>query len=182
MTEHVLETARLRLEPIRSDHAGALWIAIDRSLPELLPRFPWAPKTSPAEIAEFAQRCEVGWTEGTGWEWVILHDGAVAGVIGFHAYDPMRRSAAIGYWVRSDLAGRGFVSEAASAVVGFAFDHLGLNRIELEAATDNLASQRIAQKLGFQKEGTKRAGDLIDGKQIDTYLYGLLASDPRPGI
>ena len=182
MTGHALTTKQLRLEPVRADHASALWDAIEQSLPELLPRMPWAPETSPEEVAEFAQRCEAGWAEQTGWEWVILRYGAVAGVIGLHGYDRLRRSAAMGYWIRSDLAGRGLASEAARAVVDFAFEGLGLNRVELEAAIDNDASQRIAQKLGFQKEGTKRAGDLIDGRPIDTHLYALLASDPRPGI
>lgn len=71
------------------------------------------------------------------------------------------------------------MTEAASAVVSFAFDAAGLHRIGLEAAPGNKASIRVAEKLGFQREGLQReAGRAVSG-WLDLWLFGLLHGDPR---
>ena len=177
----LLQTERLRLEPARADHAGAIWNAIERSLPELKRWMSWASTTTPQRAAEFMQRAQAGWLDWTNWEWVIVFEGDAAGTIGLNRYDAMWRTCNLGYWIRSDLAGRGFATEAGRAVVHFAFDEVELNRVELVADTANVASQRVAEKLGFQFEGTKREGTFVDGRGVDVHLYGLVASDPRPG-
>jgi len=117
-----------------------------------------------------------------GWDWVIYLDDELAGSIGLNRYDAMWKTANLGYWVRSDLAGEGIATEAGAAVVDFAFDVVDLHRLELVAAVQNVASNRVAKKLGFIFEGIKREGLLVDGKGLDARSYGLLATDPRPGI
>ena len=161
------------------DHAGALWNAVERSLPELRVTMSWAASSTPASISEYAQRAAAGWESWTTWDWVIYLEDQVAGAAGLNRYDEMWASANLGYWIRSDLAGRGIATEAARAVVGFGFGQVGLNRMELVAAVDNAASQRVAEKLGFRYEGTKREGTIVDGRGIDVRMYGLLAADPR---
>lgn len=176
-----LETDRLRLEPTRNEHAGLLWNAIERSLPELTRWMSWAESTSPQGVAEFTHRSEAGWADGSNWEWVIFSGDETAGAIGLSRYDEMWRSCNLGYWVRTDLSGRGIATEAGRAVIPFAFAEIGLNRLELVADIDNVASRRVAEKLGFRLEGTKREGTFVDGRGVDVHLYGLIASDPRPG-
>jgi RimJ/RimL family protein N-acetyltransferase len=175
-----IETARLRLEPTRPEHADGLWHAVEASLPELKRYMSWAHDASPRSIAEFTAGAAERWTDGTEWDFAIHHDGAAAGTIGLNRYDELWRSANLGYWIRSDLAGQGLVTEAAGAVVTFGFEVVGLNRIELVADLDNHASWRIAEKLGMQREGIKRGGTVVGGESVDVYLYGLLATDPRP--
>ena len=174
-----IETRRLRLEPTRGEHAGALWNAIDRSLPELKRWMSWASSSTPQSSAEYVHRAEAGWAEGTNWDWTIFFGDEVAGTIGLNRYDELWRSCNLGYWIRTDLAGRGFATEAGRAVIDFAFDDVGLNRLELVADVDNVASLRIAEKLGFQFEGTKREGAFVDGRGTDVHMFGLIASDPR---
>ena len=180
MTDHVLITARLRLEPIRGEHAGAIWNAIERSLPELKKWMSWASSSSPATVSEFAQRAEAGWQDWSNWDFVIFFEDEVAGTTGLNRYDSLWRLASLGYWIRTDLAGQGIATEAGREVIQFGFDVVDLNRIELVHDTTNVRSQRVAEKLGFQKEGTKREGTWVDGRGVDVYSYGLLASDPRP--
>ena len=159
-----------------------MWNAIERSLPELKRWMSWAATTSPEGISEFTQRARVGWEDWTNWEWAIFLGKEYAGTLGLNHYDEMWRTANLGYWVRSDLAGQGIATEAARAVVDFAFDVVMINRLELVTDLDNEASQRVAEKLGFQGEGIKRQGTWINGRGVDVQSYGLLASDPRPGI
>jgi len=175
-----IETERLRLEPTRGEYAGALWNAIERSLPELKRWMSWAASSSPQTSAEYAHRAEAGWADGTNWDWTIFFGDEVAGTIGLNRYDELWRSSNLGYWIRSDLAGRGFATEAGRAVVDFGFDTVGLNRLELVADIGNASSLRVAEKLGFRFEGTKREGTFIDGRGMDVHMFGLIASDPRP--
>ncbi|HET7483083.1 MAG TPA: GNAT family protein, partial [Actinomycetota bacterium] len=86
----------------------------------------------------------------------------------------------LGYWLRSDLAGRGLTTEAAAAVVDFAYSATGTHRIEICAATENRPSWRIAEKLGFEREGILRAGYWVGDASLDVYMYSLLKTDPRP--
>ena len=182
MGEHILQTARLRLEPKREEHAAGTWNAIDRSLPELKRFMSWAADTTPVKVTEHMRMAEAEWADWTGWDWAVFLGDDVAGAVGLNRYDAMWRTANLGYWIRSDLAGRGLMTEAASAVVAFAFEKVYLNRLELVADVENLASQRVAEKVGFVYEGTKREGTWVAGHGIDVKLYGLLASDPRPGM
>lgn len=182
MDEHTLGTERLWLEPKREEHTAASWNAVERSLPELKRFMSWAHFATPVTTAEHMRAAETEWSDWKGWDFVILLGEEVAGSIGLNRYDELWRSANLGYWVRSDLAGQGIATEAARAVVTFAFEVVNLNRLELVANVDNFASQRVAEKVGFQFEGIRRQGAWIGGRGIDVKSYGLLASDPRPGI
>jgi RimJ/RimL family protein N-acetyltransferase len=74
----------------------------------------------------------------------------------------------VGYFVAQDKTGRGYAVEAARALVDYAFTHLGVVRVELQCKSDNIASQRVAERLGFQLEGRlvhrerKKSGELVD--------------------
>ena len=175
-----LKTERLLLEPKRAEHGDLLVPVVESSMPELRKWMSWAAKWDPDENLAHARDSEEWWRRGDGWEFVMVHNGELAGGIGLHGYDAQCLSASLGYWIRSDLAGQGLVTEAGRAVIKFGFEVVGLVRIELVADLDNHASWRIAEKLGMQREGIKRGGTLVGGKLSDAYLYGLLASDPRP--
>ena len=139
----------------------------------------WASSSSLENATEYVRRAEAGWTEWNSWAFVIFFGDEVAGAMGLDRYDELWKLCNLGYWVRTDLAGRGIATEAGRAALDFAFERVGVNRVELTAAVDNVASQRVAEKLGFRREGMKREGTMVDGRGVDCYLYGLLASDPR---
>lgn len=93
--------------------------------------------------------------------------------------DPLHSNYEMGYWLRSDLCGRGLMTEAAKAIVEFAFVDLKIHRVELHAGTENHASIRVAQKLGFKREGVLREAGRGAGGFYDSYVFGLLSSDER---
>jgi len=112
---------------------------------------------------------------------IVLADAPV-GVVSIMRGDPRVGYAEIGYWIESGVAGRGFMTEAVSALVGYGFDELGLHRLELRAARGNIASIRVAEKLGFQREGVAREASRAASGWLDMELFGLLESDPRPAF
>lgn len=70
--------------------------------------------------------------------------------------------------------GVGHATEAARALLGWAFATLDLNRVQAECDTRNLGSARVLEKLGFRREGTLREDCVVDGVVSDSWVYGLL--------
>ena len=129
---------------------------------------------------EFVQRVAKNWEDGTEQTWAMRDGRVLAGVIGL--YRQGGGAAEIGYWVSPASRGRGFVTEAARAVVDWAFSDEGLDlaRIEWRAVVGNIASARAARTLGFRFEGTLRqALRNGSGSRDDGWIAGLLAGDDR---
>jgi RimJ/RimL family protein N-acetyltransferase len=172
-------TERLLLEPVTPEHVPAMWAATKRSLPELRPWMPWARQASVKNSREFAERAAEDWAAGRDYVFAIMREGEYIGGCGLHSYR-LEGIGELGYWIRSDMAGNGYTTEAAGALVVLAFETVRFFRLELRAGVDNRPSQRVAEKLGFRREGTMRKGcptGTEDG--YDCHLYGLLAADWR---
>lgn len=180
MTAEPLVTPRLTLVPMTEAHGESMWHAVKSSLEDLMPWMPWAADASPVAQNEFAVRSERAWATGERWTFAVLHEEEVCGTIGIDWPDQVNSSAKMGYWMRSDLAGRGLMTEGASAAIGFVFDDLRFHRLELHAGTENHASRRVAEKLGFHEEGLLRDGARGSDGFYDAVVYGLLSTDPRP--
>ena len=177
MLTRTLVTPRLTLLATVAEHAEGLWQATEASLPELITYMAWAPQASPENSRAYAERSEKRFNEMLDWGFTLFHHGEVAGSIALMNYEALFHVAEIGYWIRSDLAGQGFGTEAARAVCEFGFDSIGLHRIELRAWTENPASIRIAEKLGFTREGLLREASWAKAGYQDMYIYGLLAKE-----
>ena len=91
------------------------------------------------------------------------------------------RRAAVGYALRRDAWGRGYGTEALRALLAFAFDGLGLHRIEADVDPRNARSIRVLERLGFRPEGVQRERYHMLGEVQDAALYGLLAPEWRAG-
>lgn len=87
------------------------------------------------------------------------------------------RRAEIGYVLRSDLWGQGYMNEALYTLVNCGFSDLNLNRIEADIDPRNHASAKSLQRLGFTKEGYLRERWIVEGEISDTEFYGLLQSE-----
>ncbi|HEY1090256.1 MAG TPA: GNAT family protein [Burkholderiaceae bacterium] len=102
-------------------------------------------------------------------------------VIGDVVHFKARRYAAgreLGWCIfEHSLRGQGYASEAAGLLVDYLFANLPINRLECCVAPSNIASQRVAEKVGFQREGLARGLMLVNGEYRDGIDYGLLRSD-----
>jgi [ribosomal protein S5]-alanine N-acetyltransferase len=83
----------------------------------------------------------------------------------------------IGYWIRVASWGNGFATEAARAVLGYAFAHLTLHRVQGRQFTRNAASGRVLQKVGMQREGTHRDAYRRWDRFEDVAVYAVLAPE-----
>lgn len=114
--------------------------------------------------------------------WAFL-DGVLAASVILRdvRYGP-NRCAEIGYTVDHRFVGLGIATEAARAVLGYAFDELRLHRIEATFTPANLASAQVLAKLGFSREGVLRDMLLVDGRWEDHVIASLLHPEVHPHV
>ena len=175
-----LGTARLRLRPFEDADVDALF-ALHSSAYVL--RYWDAPPWSERVRAErFIAACREMEEEGTGTRLAVdrTSDGAFIGWCGLTRWNPDHRSASMGYVLDAAAWGHGYATEAARALLHWAFDRLDLNRVQAEADTRNAASARVLEKLGFVREGTLREDCVVNGEVSDSWVYGLIRREWRP--
>ncbi len=83
----------------------------------------------------------------------------------------------IGFGVVPNKRGKGYATEAATIIVDYLFLTKNIVRIQADTSTVNLASQRVLEKVGFQKEGVVRNHFFASGKWRDSYLYSILRDE-----
>ena len=169
-----LATERLLLRPFTLDDAPAVQRLV-----------------AAYEIAENTLLIPHPYPEGAAAEWIsklgtmpdnhvfaIVLDADVIGAIGMEVQREHDRGE-IGYWIGVPYWGRGYMTEAVRAVLGWAFESLGLNRVFAEHFTRNAASGRVMQKAGMRHEGSLRQHDKKWDAYLDVEVYGILDSDWR---
>jgi len=175
-----LHTARLRLRPFTSEDADALFALHSNAY---VLRYWDSPAWKEPALAErFIARCRQIAEEGSGARLVMERgsDNAFLGWCSLTRWNPDYRSAAMGYCLGEAAWGHGYATEAAGAVLHWAFDTLDLNRVQAETDTRNAASARVLEKLGFVREGTLREDCVVNGEVSDSWVYGLIRSQWRP--
>ncbi len=108
------------------------------------------------------------------WGIVSKETQRLIGATGFDAWDEKHSRGEFGYSLSRQYWGRGLATEAANMVVQFGFDVMGLHRIEAKCMVENVASERVMQKLGLTWEGVLRGYWLKDGTYRDVKLYSIL--------
>ena len=110
-------------------------------------------------------------------EWHLMRGDVLCGAIRLNHIEKDSRKASIGYYLGAGHQGAGIATQGVQAVLGFAFERLGFNRIELRCASHNAASQRVAERLGFAWEGLLRQAELIGQTYVDHFVYSQLRSE-----
>ena len=114
---------------------------------------------------------------GTGLAVCLWSEGRIAGVGGYNAIDRTNLSGHIGYWLGAEFEGRGLMTSANRALVAHGFTALGLRRQTIAAATGNVRSRAVAERLGFVLEGVLREAEMLYGRSVDHALYAQTVSD-----
>ena len=174
----MLQGARIRLRPVREADLDALYEA-HVAIADRGDYFPLGVNSEPAFRREFAENGF--WQREEGTLLMITADGETAGHIEF--FKP------VSYWDAFELSyqlygerfsGHGYTTEAVQLVVDYLFATKKQHRIHLVIVPANAASRRIAEKCGFELEGTVRGAFFNHGANHDVLLYSLLRTDPRP--
>ncbi len=179
-----LEGERTVLLMPRAGAGAEMAVVIAQSLSHLKPWMIWAQEAPTAESAELVVRRMHA-------DFIARRDlcfhmvarradgspGRLLGGAGLHRIDWAVRKFEIGYWIRPDAAGQGHVGEAVRLLTALAFDRLGARRVEIRCDARNLKSRAVAERGGFELEGTLRNHALgVDGHARDTAVYARIAA------
>lgn len=107
----------------------------------------------------------------------IWFRGDFAGVIGFHNTDKLNKKTEVGYWLVQKMTGRGIITASCRELLGIAFEKMGMKRVAIKCATENLPSEKVALRLGFSFEGTERAGERYGDVFFDLKVFSLLKGE-----
>jgi ribosomal-protein-serine acetyltransferase len=108
---------------------------------------------------------------------VILFKKQIVGIIGLKDTDLYNRKTEIGYWLSELFQHKGIVTKSCKALINYVFYELKLNRVQIKAATGNIKSRAIPERLGFIQEGIERDGELHRRGFVDLAVYALLKND-----
>jgi [ribosomal protein S5]-alanine N-acetyltransferase len=179
----VLNGGRIRLRTLSEDDYEG-WFEVRARCRRWL--VPWEPRPAgapltPEDRASFSARCAARERErqmGSGYGFGIFLAEQFVGEITLSSIQrgPFQ-NAFVGYWVDEAMAGQGLAPEATVAVLRFAFEELGLHRVEIAIVPRNRASRRVVEKLGLREEGVAVRYLEIDGHWEDHVRYAMTAEE-----
>jgi ribosomal-protein-serine acetyltransferase len=175
------KTPAIRLRRYRTRDVSAIYEAVQESFAELSQFMGWcSPKYTRVDAAKFVKAQTAAWQANSEFAFVIEGDARqILGSCGLNRIEMLSGTANLGYWVRTSATGKGVCTAAVALLREFAFSETKLQRLEIIAAVDNVASQRVAEKAGAIREGVLRQRLLAGGVRHDAVLYSILRSDPR---
>ncbi len=120
---------------------------------------------------------------GTGAAFAVVDESdRLLGSVSLFRIDWDRSLGVVAYWLAPESRRKGIATRAVNTLSEWAFGTLGLARLELRVDIRNVDSQRVAERAGFQREGTIRSSQEIHRERIDEYLYSRLPTDPVPNF
>lgn len=168
--------AGILIRPFAAADEPAFVDAVQDSRRSLSDWLDWAKDDySQADAGDWFALCAADRQAGTAHEFGIFSEttGQLLGGIGIHGIDPQHRYGALGYWIRRSHQWRGIATQASRAAASYAFETLRLERVEIVVAEGNLASRRVAEKLGATYEGLARNRLRIAGRRHHAAIYAL---------
>ena len=149
----------------------------DREISEFLDMIP-SPYTED-DARAYLDQTRHGWAEGKNSNFAIVVDGTAVGSIGVNWLEPEQGVAEVGYWVAPEVRGQGVCTRAVRLVSRWVLALPGMERLQLRADAENLASRKVAEKAGFTQEGILRSARYNPRleRRIDFVMYSLLRSE-----
>lgn len=169
-------TPYLQLHPARTTDAPEMFALIDSQRAYLRRWLPFVDVTTALSdsenylsiVEEQAERNPV---------FVIRFYGRLVGLVGFKDTDFDNQRTEIGYWLAEDFQHKGIMTGCVRTLIEYAFSDMGMHRIQIRVAEGNTASRKIPLRLGFQKEGVERDGEMLEpGRFVNLEIFGLVTN------
>lgn len=170
----ILETERLKLREVVKKDALDIFNCFSNN--EVTRYYGQDTLTSIEQAMQFVEFFAKSFQENRGIRWGIEIKGnqGIIGTIGFNAWSSKHKRAEIGYELHPEYWGKGYGTEAVSRVISYGFRELELTRIGAVAFIENMESNKLLKKLGFEKEGVLRSYMYQEGVPNDANIYSML--------
>lgn len=176
MTFDLDQNVKMRL--MAECDASSMFVASERNREHLRPWMPWIEVTNGVkDTLIFVKSALAEHEKGNGYPFVIVDGERVIGTIGHHHHNPRDHEIYIGYWLDSEYLGRGIMTRACRRLIDITFGEMTIHRIVIQANVENVASRKVAERLGFTFEGVGREAELVNGEYRDLAVYSLLKQE-----
>jgi ribosomal-protein-alanine N-acetyltransferase len=172
---------RLLLRPLRHEDAGDVYAyASELVVSKFLS---WPPHQTLGDTHDFIAWARARYQAGLPAPWALEHrrERCVIGTLALLSYSPTHALADVGYVLSPAYWGQGLVPEALAALIEHCFTVLGINRIEAQCRTNNVASSRVLIKSGLHEEALLRQRFHVGGVFYDSQLFSILREDWEQG-
>ena len=173
----VINTDRLILRPVVSENAESLFILMQNQVDTTY--LSWEPHSTIETTFNLIQSLQEAQKNDKGSHWCVHFNNEIIGIVSLIDVRRTIRSwtinrSELSYWIGKPFIGKGFATEAASAIVSFGFSHLALHKIVIAHALENTESKKICHKLGFQVYAQEHHAFMKEGRWHDLIWYELL--------
>ncbi|WP_172458074.1 GNAT family N-acetyltransferase [Legionella quinlivanii] len=185
----IIETERLLIRPPKLGDAKSVNLAINQSLNEISRWMPWASDPSMETTEDFIRRGIQSWKEPQPKELPMIIElkstREIVSASGFNEKSnfevPMFET---GYWINTEFAGNGFITEAIIAIARFAFEYFSAVRVQICAQRENIKSINVAKRAGFIEEAILRNFriDCVSKKPCDEVIYACFGKRMLPNL
>jgi len=170
------EQTELRI--LEERHAREVAELVEQNRTSLREWLPWVDNSRTVEDSKaFIRSSLQQFAHNEGFQAGIWCRDTLAGGIGYQGIDWIDRKVEIGYWLGESFQKKGLMTKACRTLITYAFTELGLNKVEIHCATENLRSRAIPKRLGFTQEGILRDAQWLYNHHVDLVIYGLLARE-----
>jgi RimJ/RimL family protein N-acetyltransferase len=168
------------MRSFRFADAEELFAAVRESLTELKPWMSWAHEDySLEEAKDFIRITRARWEDGTLYAFAITDSksGSILGGCSLSHIHPVYHLSNLGYWVRTSRRGEGIAVRATKLAARYAFEKIGLIRVEIVMGVKNAASRHVAEKAGAHYEGILHNRMVVGRDICDAYMFSLIPQD-----
>jgi len=169
----ILESERIVLKKHELSLAPLMFEFVDRDRERLRRFLPWVDTTTKVEDeVKYIQFALESWDQFTLFDYGIFRrgDDQYMGNIGFHSISWENERTEVGYWILGEFEGRGYMSEAVSALEKVGFE-MGFHRIEIRCSAKNLRSAKVPERCGYTLEARLREDAIVSGDRRDTLIF-----------
>lgn len=181
MIQPTIDLTGVRLRGLRPEDALA-WHAYLGD--PLVTEFTSYPVMSLEAVQSMIERCLAGYAAGTSCTWAVTTeaDDSLIGTCGFNALSPSQGWAELAYDLGRAYWGHGFISQAVSACLRWAFEQPAINRVHAFVMVGNERSERVLEGARFAREGRLRAFRICRGQPRDYWVYSILRHEWQQSV
>ncbi|HGF5104198.1 TPA: GNAT family N-acetyltransferase [Vibrio parahaemolyticus] len=164
----------LQLALVEPDFASKYLEIVSREREYLSQWLAWTQHADNCDFfLNFIKRSLHDYAEGKSLVCAMIYGGEIVGNISFNSISHELKKVEIGYWLSFEYQGKGIVSKSVTKLIEIAFTELGMTKVQISAAVENMPSRKVCERLGFKLEGIISNEENLNGRVVDHAIYGL---------
>ena len=161
-----------------SEDAVELFSLVDDNRQYLREWLPWLDNNlSVKDELYFIEISQKDRIQGSSGVWLIRENNDLVGTISINWIDWDNKSCGLGYWISEEKVGKGIVNRCCISLINNLISNNQIHRFVIEAAVENFASRKVAEKLGMRLEGIIKDRELLYDTYVDAALYAITAPE-----